>query len=141
MDSRERSAWLLILLGACLYAMASTLRHSLLPGSGLASEGLLFLIVLSPGVLVGYFRPRRVLEMGFVAGVVADAAYQLGSLFHEALIHSAVASVPTAAYTDSLLHALPAGILSAAGGAVGYVLRVRQAGATSTNSDLRADGD
>src|SRR5215469_6501096 len=98
MDSRERSVWLLILLGACLYAMASIARHSLLPGPGLASEALLFLIILSPGVLVGYFRPRRVLEMGFVAGVVADAAYQLGYVLRAASIHSAVASVPTAAY-------------------------------------------
>src|SRR5215469_15430832 len=134
MDSRERPTWLLILLGAFLYSIASSVRHALPPGSGVASEGLLFVIILSPGVLVGYFRPRRVLEMGFIAGVIADAAYRLGYLLHEAFIHSAVASVPTSAYMDSLLDALPVGILSAAGGAVGYVLRVRKAPATSTSS-------
>jgi len=56
---------------------------------GVFSVALLFLILLAPGALVGYFRPRRVLEFGFIAGVIGDVAYRLGDLLHAAMIHAA----------------------------------------------------
>jgi hypothetical protein len=128
MEHSERPVWPIVLMGAFLYAIASALRHYLLPQSvgGVFSVALLFLILLAPGALVGYFRPRRVLEFGFIAGVIGDVAYRLGDLLHAGVVHAAVSSIPSSAVMGSIIDALPVGILSAAGGAFGYVLRTRR---------------
>src|SRR6266853_2382376 len=129
MNDGQRTVWPILLAGAFLYAIASALRRYLLPQSfgGVPSEALLFLILLAPGAVVGYLRPRRVLEYGFIAGVIGDITYRLGDLLHTAVVHGvAITSIPSFAVMGSVVGALPVGILSAAGGALGYVLRVRR---------------
>jgi hypothetical protein len=131
MNDGQRPVWPILLAGAALYAIASALRHDLLPQS-LISEALLSLILLAPGALVGYLRPSRVLEYGFIAGVIGDITYRLADLLHAVVTHNvAITSIPAFAVMGSLVDTLPVGIVSAAGGALGYVLKVRRNAAVS----------
>ena len=131
----KRPFWLVLLAGVCVYVIASMLRRYVFAQSltGMLSEIFLFLILLAPGAVVGYLRPRRVLELGFVAGFVSDIAYRVCDLLSTAiLVDAPLGTIPVSSFMmGTLKGALPVGVLGAAGGALGYVLRVRRNGILS----------
>lgn len=137
MDSARttRSPMLVLVLAVAAHLVASLLRDRLIPSSlsGLALSldvSLLYLIVLMPGVIVGWMLRRNVLEWGFLAGLLSETSRQGLSMLLQWLELPPVPELngPSPGDLAALVYtSLPSAFIGAAGGAAGWVLAIRKA--------------
>ena len=135
-SASSRQSPVTVIIGAALaYVVAMVARGFLVPDSVVATHlarsldvSLLYAITLLPGIVVGTLCGRRVLEFGFAAGALGEVL-RAGSQMALAVMTTPETfqmDVPwLSTLLGSLIQALPSGVLGAAGGAVGYVFRVR----------------
>lgn len=128
---------LAIISGALAYTVAaaagSQILHNITPtlsttwGRPIATS-LVFLIQLLPGFVAGAMHRKRVLLLGFVAGVLGALTQGTVGLTTSILKAGTAAEFPFgAAALNIILSAIPVGILGAAGGAVGLAVVRRHA--------------
>ena len=133
----RRSPAPVILAAALAFVIASALRDQIRVDPGYASTlvrsldvSLLYVVILLPGVIVGWLLRRRVLMWGFCAGMLGDILRQVITAWLrwsmlDVAPDTEVLGLDIQSLVSLVFMALPAGVISAAGGAVGYVLATR----------------
>jgi hypothetical protein len=115
------------------YVVVSYARQTILPDpqSELGRTldiTLLYVIILLPGVVVGWMLRRAVLEWGFLCGLLADTVRSLFTAWIQ------LSDIPEGVevegfglseFSGIVLHAVPSAVIAAAGAAVGYVFAIR----------------
>jgi hypothetical protein len=131
---KRHSAAIALAVGVAAYVLASHARQTLLvePESRLGQAldmSLLYVIVLLPGVIVGWLLRRSVLEWGFLCGLLSEATRLVLSVLLDWIQLSeherAITSVGGDYFASVVYLSLPSAVLGAAGGAVGSVLDAR----------------
>jgi hypothetical protein len=129
----RRSPALIVIAAAFAYVIASALRDQI-PVESNASMlvrsldvSLLYVVILLPGVIVGWLLRRHVLVYGFLAGILGDTMRQaITAWLQWATLDAAPGGAALGpdlwSVVTLMVTAIPAGVIGAAGGGVGYVL-------------------